>query len=800
MDANLRTLDSKTGKAPITRITDAISLNAVVRKIIYSDTYSALARQDIQAAADGAPPFDARHLSDTGQHGRCNLNFGDMKARLKAEMAGYYDLTDSVPTLAIPLTDFGDPLQRPGWNNIMAEEWHRMLKEWSCFDPYFQLLIQKFTTHGLGFLYFPDEVDWKWQVAGLEDFKLPRGTLANEEEVDIAIAMRDISVGRMYQYIKDLDPKDKRWNVKEVQKAIVNAVDQNLIFTVGAWEKLQQILKNNDIFATAMSQETVKLVHVWIREFSGRVSQYLTLRSFGNDDFLFKCENRFDNINQCFTYFPFEVGSNGTLHSIRGLAHEIYPIVQVLNTLRCQTVDNAKFAGSLLLQPKTPSDAEDMALLFYGGAIYMPPGLQVQNSQLNNPSTSILPIIQEMSLTMRTNTGDFLSKSTDETNEKTKFEVQSELMKEAVLPTASMNLFYQPWGRHLNEVWRRTASRTLRPKDPGGREVWDFRKRCHERGVPLEAIYNTPRVMPVRAVGYGSPTNRLLALDEFMQYYGSLDPVGQNALLRDRFAQRCGYSQVDRYVPTITTGGRMPVDLEIAELQNSVMSAGTPATVVPNDNHILHTQVHLPSLTGDLDALESGQVTPQLIQGAQVKLQHISQHMQVVKPDKLQGKLVAELTRQVSNAQERVQAAMDHAQQLQSKQAAQGQQQTSDQALKAQESQAEQRRKDQAHAQQMKHNQEKSDQERALKDAEAATRTHAHIVDVTSNQNPANQAAELGIKTRESQAEQRRKDEAHAQKMAESKAEQRRKEEEHQQNLKVIEAKAKAAAKPKPAP
>jgi hypothetical protein len=409
-------------------------------------------------------------------------------------------------------------------------------------------------------------------VAGLEDFKTPRGTLINEEEVDIAIALRDLSVGRVYEMIRDLDPKDKRWNIGEVRKAIINAVDSQLIYSEGAWEKWQQVIKNNDIFATSMSQETVRLVYAWVREFSGKVSFYVTLRSFANTDFLFKCPNYFDNVNQCFTYFPYEVGSNGTFHSVRGLAHEIYPTIQVLNTLRCQTVDNARLNGSLLLQPKTAADAEDMALLFYGGAVYMPPGLEVKDSQLNNPSTSILPIIQEMQLTMRTNTGDFLTKSTDESVEKTKFEVQSELMKEAVLPTASLNLFYQPWGRHLNEVWRRTASRTLRPKDPGGREVWDFRKRCHLRGVPLEAIYQTSRVLPVKAVGYGSPTNRLLALDEFMQYYGSLDPVGQNSLLRDRFAMRCGYSQVDRYVPSITTGGRMPVDLEIAELQNNAMS------------------------------------------------------------------------------------------------------------------------------------------------------------------------------------------------------------------------------------
>lgn len=710
--ADLQTLDPVTGAAPASRIKDAASLNETIKNITRADIGSAGNRHNVQRMADGSPPFSQRALDESGQGGRCNLNFGDGKARLKAEESGYYDLTESVPTLCRTQSTYGDKAKWSEINGIMSEELHTMLKGWDSFDSYFQLQVKKTVLHGMAFLYFGDDLNWQWEVAGLEDFKLPRSTTLSERKVDIAVAFRDVTVGELYSWIANVDRTDKRWNLKEVRQAIMKASDSNQIYSENGWEQFQTILKNNDIWASNKAQESVHIAHAWVREFSGKVSHFMTLRDGGNEDFLFKCLNRFDSVNQCFTFFPYEVGSNGTLHSVRGLGHEIYAPVQVLNALRCQTVDNAKLSGSLLIQPKTATDAQDLAIMFYAGAAYIPPDVNIVNGQLNNPSTNTLPVIQDMSMMMRRNTGDVNTQDRSASqSDKTKFEVQSELTKESVLPTALMNLFYQPWGRHLNEVWRRVQNKDLKSTDPGGREVHDFRARCVARGVPAEALTTACRVIPVRAMGYGSPGNRLMALDEFLQYYGSLDPVGQNNLLRMRFAQKVGYQQVDDFVPKIEEGGRGPIDVEIAELQNGAMSMGVPATVLPGDHHIIHLQSHLPNVSLDLDQIEGGQGTPQLLASVQTKIQHSAEHMKFLKPDKLQEATVSELTRVFNNTAERVSAAMDHAQRQAAKEQAQAPQQT-DALQQAEE----------AHAQKMRHTKEEHDLKMALKQQEADQR------------------------------------------------------------------------------
>jgi hypothetical protein len=749
-DLEMQQINPVTGAAPLTRIKDAASLNEVVKKIVARDLGSALARQDVQKMLDGAPPYEEVWLRESGQEGRCNLNFQDGKKEVRRKMLAYYDLTDSVPVLGVINSEFGNDINaRARFNMIMSEELHRMIKDWPSFGTYFQLLVQKFCSHGLGFAYHQDDLDWKWYVAGLEDFKVPRGTSLAEEESDIAVCFRDVTAGKLYKWcFIDASPDDTRWDKQEVKEALLKASDSQLTFSVGAWEKYEQMLKNNDIWAASMAQDMVKLVHGWVVEYSGKVSHYVTLRNGGNKKFLFKIENRFDSVHQCFTFFPYEVGTNGTLHSVRGRAHEIYPQVQTLNYLRCNAVDNARLSGSLLLQPATPADEEDMAITFYGGAVYIPPNVKIQNGELNNPSQGMLPIVQDMSFMLH-DEGIPQTPQGDSTtgDRKTKYQVQDDQAKTAVLDTAALTLFYEPWKRLLNETWRRVRNPRLKSTDPGGKEVFAMRKRAVARGVPAEALTDaTSWIEPMRAIGYGSPGKRQLAYDRMMQKFGQLDPVGQNNLIRDSIAQDVGYAQVDRYVPAIDSNGRQPVDTEIAELQNTAMSAGATVTVLPNDHHILHLQSHQPNIETDLSNIESDQGDPQtLLQVVQTKIQHIAQHMQLLKPDALQKEIVAELTRRFNNEAERVQSAVVHAQRAAAKAAAEQAQAggqpgqppppTKDQMDAATHGQKLQQ-SDQAHTQKMQHEDEKhqlsmkilqqdADQTRAIRDSEAASKLKA---------------------------------------------------------------------------
>jgi len=597
-----------------------------------------------------------------------------------------------------------------------------MVKGWQRFEPNFQLLCHHFVAHGVGIPYFPDNTDWRWSVAGLEDFKVPRGVRVVEEDVEMAVCLRDMQVTELYALIKDLDKDDKRWNVDEVYKAMLSATGKQ--YTPNAVEEFQRSVKNNDLGVGA--GKLVKVAHGWVKEFSGKVSHYISLQEGGNKDYLFKGINRFNSINECFVFFTYGIGTNGTLHSIRGYAHKLFPFSQVLNRLRSNNVNSAMMSGSLVLQPESINDAEDNQIMFYDGCAVIPPNVKVITGALPNPSQNVLPVIRDLTLTMQNNTGSYQARGENPMGqERTKYEVQAQLGKESMLSSASVNLFYQPWKRLLNEMFRRIRAKDVRSDDPGGREIFDFRKRCAKRGVPLEAIYSVYRVEPMRAMGQGSPGTRSLELEQYMSYFGSLGPEGQNNLLRAKFAQAVGWGQVDRFVPKLNVGGKTPIDVQLAELQNVAMSNGTPMTVSMGDQHFLHAQIHFPSLEQDLDLLESGQDTPELLRSAQIKITHISEHIGTIKPDGLQKELFAELRRQFNNASQRVEAAMYAAEKQRDREQGSQAPMSPELQKKIADHQLHQKFKVEDHELNMYLKDQEAAQKRALKDAEKAAKIRA---------------------------------------------------------------------------
>ena len=115
-------------------------------------------------------------------------------------------------------------------------------------------------------------------------------------------------------------------------------------------------------------------------------------------------------------------------------------------------------------------------------------------------------------------------------------------------------------------------------------------------------------------------------------------------------------------------------------------------------------------------------------------MDHITQHMQHVHPDKLTEKTVAQLSKDYNNTIERVQAAIMHAQRqaqkAQQEQAKQGQPPTKEQAMAAQKLQANQdlhnqnmQNTQQMHDLKMKLSADESEQRRRQSDLNEAVRT-----------------------------------------------------------------------------
>jgi hypothetical protein len=367
------------------------------------------------------------------------------------------------------------------------------------------------------------------------------------------------------------------------------------------------------------------------------------------------------------------------------LGYKIYPHIQVTNRLRNAIIDSTLLSTSLMIQPQTMDDLQNLTIAYNGPMAILPPNLNIVDRTQPNLSGNALPIAQELTTIRRNNTGSYAPQSVDTgSGERTATEVNAQLEKEAVLSTQAQNYYYVPWGKLLKEQFRRLSRRNWTQDEPGAAVALAFHRRLKERGVPLEALKEVYDVTPLKAVGYGSAQARLLAFNEFMQMLPMLDETGRANVIRDRVAVRVGYDQVDRYAPSKAVAPRLPIDGKIAELENDSMQSGRSVTVQPNENHAVHLQVHGMDAARFLQALDQNAVPPvEAFKYLSLQTPHMSQHLQAIKGDKTRevaygqiksllnkmNQAVQSLGNQIAKAQKDQQEAMAKAQQQQFEQA-----------------------------------------------------------------------------------------------------------------------------------
>jgi hypothetical protein len=626
-DDSLLNLDNK-GKAPKTRITDQKGLHGLYQQLYLADEQSARDRSRIMDMFDGAAPYDPVVLRRLGQSYRANLNFGEAGADLEKALTSYNDLVTSVDRLANIKTKFGDESQREEYGSIIAEEFNRLItKDWDSFYFKQQLLSYYFVSQGLGIAFFEDERSWKWNVCPIGDFCIPRGTSATEGKVDIACVRRIYLTHELYEYIKD--PKiaaQAGWNVEAARQAILDATTTFPSDGLN-WEELQRQMKNNDLYFAHVRSKEIHVVHYYVREFDGSYSHAIGRRD-GHGDFLFKKIGLFKDASEAFHIFTYGVG-NGTYHSIRGLGYKIFPHIQMTNRLRCAMADGAMLQTSVLLQPQSGEDVSRMSMAYSGPLSFLPPGLNVVQTQYPNLAANVQPLINEMAMVRQSNTGSYRTQmNAPSGNPRTATEVEAQVANETILTTNSMNLFYVPWGRLLREQFRRLQRDVWIPGENGAKEAALFRTRLEERGVPWEAVKAVYSVDPVKSVGLGSPAARITAFNEFMGMLPRFDEVGQVNAIRDRIAARVGYDQVDRYLPNPNVKNRIPADAKIAQLENAAMQEGKQMSVLPNENHSIHLSVHLGESSEVVQAVQNKQIEnkQQTLAYLSAMFQHANDH------------------------------------------------------------------------------------------------------------------------------------------------------------------------------
>lgn len=647
LPTSLAKLPTETSPAPdaaATRVKRAADVVSQFQTLFNEDYIASRDRAVVQSMADRQAPYSDEVLRKLGITGITNVNWGDLGiAQQEAEKPFNSVLTSMshfgiVPFKRKAINDGIVPeSDAEGMQMVVAEELHRMITEWRDFRFRWKMLAHYFTMWGVGFTYRDDNLDWRWKVSSLQEVKIPRGTQASVNEVDRIFMKVDMTPSDLYAKIRDPEAgKLAGWNEAAIRRSVINAQPKPL--ETQSPEAMEAMWKDNAVFS-GNTNIVIQAVHGFVKEVDGTVSHYIADYMLNADDaeFLYEKKGEFADMSEFINAYLFGVGTNGDFHSIRGNAYNLFPAASALNKLRCKLMDKANDEANTFLSTDNEDATIDNMIVPRGPYFQLSTGVNFVERSTPPVAGNLVPAISAANEVFRQQSSGMAPRATSqgEQGQKTKYELQRRDEIDSSLTSDSMDMFLDAWKWDYRETVKRVINPELDESHPGGAQAMEFRRRCEERGVPIEALFllDYDRITLNSGIGRGSSAERRSVLSNLNEMiYGRLDPEGQQILTRDTIASQTDYRYALALVPRMA-GQRPPVDKQIANNENQLLQVGGNAILVPNQNHEVHVSTHLELLQALNDALSNVEMElEEAIPIMQKAYEHCGMHMEYIDP------------------------------------------------------------------------------------------------------------------------------------------------------------------------
>lgn len=633
-------LDDKTKALPQERFANAGEVRDFANLHIRADEPRGRQRQTVQGMVDGNRPVPQGVMNAQQQGWRGNVNYREGEGQVSSQRTPYYDLaTENDPCLEIEL-DYGRGQQRTEWERTIAKHLHWMIHEWEEFDWHLQLQQSEMVVHGWGSHLFLSAVDWRPSTWPMRHVLFPDRTRSCLGDGLEAFVVREpLKAHQLYRTIRnEKSASSIGWKVSNVKEAIVQSRRDGNLRNRNA-EDFQSLMKNNDLGFSHNASKEVWLNHVFVREFEGGrkdcggLSHYIIEE--GKTEYLFKRRNRFDGPGNVVKLFPYDIGSDGTIHSVRGLGVRIYPFIELSNRLKNHMVDSVLIGSGVLLTSKGTVDLTKLSLTSVGPMKLLPPGVEPANYKVMALEQGPLALSRELQQTSDENNKVYRqSISNGASQARTATEINQDASDTNQLQKSAHNMYYRGLDSLYTEMSRRACNPNYTTMMAGGDRAVEFQRRCLRDGVPKAALAKIVTVKAVRALGAGSAMQRIIVARELMQnIYPGADEVSRHNIKRDYVAALTNSRAADRYVPPQDEAMAPDNDDSIAVLENDALMSGGEALVNTKQNHFKHAMRHLQKAAELLQQLQQGADPAAVLRAWEALGPHIASHLAYLQQD-----------------------------------------------------------------------------------------------------------------------------------------------------------------------
>lgn len=686
---------SPEGTPPKSRIEDFRAACGLVEQL--REGYGERNRKtaQIRGMFDGNPPFNQAKLNSKGMSWYPNFNTLEGDAFGSSAKVPYYDLFASAPhhiEVSLELGKGNEDMEAYH-SRCVTEELDRTVRDWSAFDPTMGKLIDDYVKFGKGYLMWPDPVSWKFKRIAWHRVLVPDDTDVDLSEWEYFAVLRNFNVHELFNRIRNGQTAERSGWRREAVLSAIRTASKIQPANNQDWVSVQQQLKDHDLFVST-TPDRVETAFLFVREFSGKWSQMIVpLGGYQKDStktgdkdagFLYRRNGLYDKVEHIIAPFFFDV-EDGSVNGLSGLGKDIFALMQAKDRMRCAQVSNVFLRSSILMQAKSGSGRQKASLNQIGNVCVIPEGYDIQQSTVLGDIESTVVVNADIDRMLQSNTGIYRPQFEKPAgNPETATAAQLRFTQGTVLTNSAVNRFHSQLDRAYSEMYRRIVK-------SGDKEAVQFRKWTKERGIPNEALSKTRSVRSFRNVGNGSVYLRQTGISNLLPLYAEMPESGKQNFLADAVAANAGQQKVELYLPRADIANTPSRHTWEAQVENDSLSHGSPAQWTPEQDDIIHLQVHAQAVEQALGSVQQGGDPAAVAVFAQAAISHcvtshvanlqkkgrkkqVAEWLEILKPLGEQATQLAEAVRKQAQQQAQLRA--------------QAQQQLTDQQLDAQESQA----------------------------------------------------------------------------------------------------------------
>lgn len=722
---------SKSGKAPKLRLTSPEDAYMIAATLVKAAIPRVQKGAMVRGLLDGNPPYSPSELRANAQDWRANFNTLEGRSISSNAKTPYYDLFSAAnPIVEVDLDT--DRSERSTWNRIVAEEFHRFIYDFSCFEPNLWAMLDDFVIFNKGFFHWNHPTDPYFRRLEWWRVLFPNGTGIDPDEWNMFAIRQYFTVTKIWELADGGDAAG--WDKEAVLGAIQRATPMRPLSTQAQGIEIQQMLKDSDVALSARS-EVVRAVSIFTREYDGTWSwcmveedAAMTMMAETSPEpepevpkFMFRRDRFYDDPRKIIAPFIYEV-EEGSMNAFAGLGKYLFQLLRAKDRIYMGLLDGVILRQYPLLQPTDAGSAQRAALMQIGPAHILAPGVNVVQSSLLADLSGSLAVMQDMDRLVESNTAIFkprLEKPAG--NPETATAVNIRFQNATVLTSSAVNRFYAQGDRWIAEVWRRAVADNPASKRPGLKAAKAFQKRCEDRGVPMDVLREPPcYIRLTRVIGNGSPFARQQAVGSLIPLATEMGPRGRRNFQDDYVAAYAGGNKVERYFPKEDVLEVPDMNVWVAEQENGYMNDdGALPTITDGMDHKVHISIHATAMNAAIQAALQGGEIPKVLTFLQVAFQHIAGHLAYLQP--AEQKQWVDALQPVKQAFEMLTKQFQQQQQQQQANQEAQQQMVTQEQIKMLQVQLDAQRKDQKQMFTFQQKMTKQQQDMALADAKTAS-------------------------------------------------------------------------------